>query len=98
MKPIAILFILSMLSIGCSEQKAENNAGAVENNMEMAVNESHTYTPDMVVNTKDYACGMPTSAGISDTCHVDGKAYGFCSSECKAEFQKDPAKYLASKQ
>ena len=32
-------------------------------------------------------------AGISDTCHVDGKAYGFCSPECKAEFLKDPKKF-----
>jgi YHS domain-containing protein len=41
---------------------------------------------------------MPTSAGISDTCHYEGKAYGFCSAECKAEFQKDPAKFIASNQ
>jgi YHS domain-containing protein len=52
----------------------------------------------MVVNTTDFACGMPVSAGISDTCHYEDKAYGFCSAECKAEFQKEPAKYLASKQ
>lgn len=53
------------------------------------------YTPDMVVNKKDYACGMPVTAGISDTCHYKGKAYGFCSRECMEEFQKDPDKILA---
>jgi YHS domain-containing protein len=52
----------------------------------------------MVVNTTDFACGMPVSAGISDTAQFEGKAYGFCSAECKAEFQKEPAKYLAAKQ
>jgi YHS domain-containing protein len=51
----------------------------------------------MVVNKEDFTCGMPVSAGISDTCHVDGKAYGFCSAECKDEFLKDPKKYLTKK-
>jgi YHS domain-containing protein len=55
------------------------------------------YTPDMVVNEKDYTCGMPVTAGISDTCHYEGKAYGFCSSECMAEFKKDPAAAIAKK-
>lgn len=87
-----------MMALACSEQKTENNASADETNMQMTTKESASFTPDMVVNSKDYACGMPTSAGISDTCHVDGKAYGFCSPECKAEFQKDPAKYIASNQ
>lgn len=98
MKHFATLIAFSMMAFACSEQKTENTAEAVENNTEMTVKESAAYTPDMVVNTKDYACGMPTSAGINDTCHVDGKAYGFCSPECKAEFKKDPAKYIASNQ
>lgn len=55
------------------------------------------YTPDMVVNEKDYTCGMPVTAGISDTSHYEGKAYGFCSSECMAEFKKDPAAAIAKK-
>lgn len=63
----------------------------------MATADSSVYTPAMVVNEKDYACGMPVTAGISDTTHYDGKAYGFCSTECKDEFLKDPKKYLATK-
>jgi YHS domain-containing protein len=51
----------------------------------------------MVVNEKDYTCGMPVTAGISDTCHYEGKAYGFCSAECMAEFKKDPAGNIAKK-
>lgn len=35
---------------------------------------------------KDTICGMPLSAGISDTANVDGKIYGFCSPECKEAF------------
>lgn len=59
--------------------------------------EASLYTPEMVVNKEDFTCGMPVSAGISDTCHVDGKAYGFCSVECKDEFLKNPKKYLTKK-
>lgn len=46
---------------------------------------------------KDLVCGMPTSAGISDTLHYSDKVYGFCSKECKDEFVKNPAAYLANK-
>ena len=55
------------------------------------------YTPEMVTNKTDFICGMPTTAGISDTAHYKGDAYGFCSAECKAEFQIDPSKYLTKK-
>jgi YHS domain-containing protein len=44
---------------------------------------------------KDPACGMPLKAGLEDTAHYKGKLYGFCSKECKAEFLKNPASYLA---
>jgi YHS domain-containing protein len=92
------LFLLGafLLAVSCSQQTAnpENKMAEVS----PTETEKVRYTTDMVVNTKDYACGMPTSAGISDTCHYQGKAYGFCSSECKAEFQKDPEKFLASNQ
>ena len=63
-----------------------------------SADETAKYTAEMVVNKTDFTCGMPTSAGISDTCHYEGKAYGFCSSECKAEFQKNPAAALAAAQ
>lgn len=69
------------------------------NKVEMTITkkEISQYTPSMVVNKKDYACGMPVGAGITDTCHYQTKAYGFCSTECKKEFLKDPKKYLTTK-
>ncbi len=48
-------------------------------------------------NTKDLYCGMPLKAGVGDTAHYKGKLYGFCSKECKEEFLKNPALYLAAK-
>jgi YHS domain-containing protein len=56
-----------------------------------------TYTAEMLDSKKDHVCGMPVSAGISDTAHYKGKAYGFCSKECKYEFVKTPDKYLSTK-
>lgn len=34
----------------------------------------------------DTSCGMPLSAGVEDTLHLNDKIYGFCSKECKDEF------------
>lgn len=55
------------------------------------------FTPGMVDNKKDFACGMPVTAGIDDTCHYNNKVYGFCSKECKEEFLKNPKQYLTAR-
>ena len=34
----------------------------------------------------DTSCGMPLSAGVEDTLHLNDKVYGFCSKECKEDF------------
>lgn len=53
---------------------------------------------DVVFDSKkDIVCTMPISAGVTDTLHYKGKVYGFCSSGCKEEFVKAPAKYLTQK-
>ncbi|MDB5284840.1 MAG: hypothetical protein JWO06_3915 [Bacteroidota bacterium] len=46
----------------------------------------------------DYSCKMTLDEGsIADTASYHGKLYGFCSSECKADFMKDPESHLAQK-
>ncbi|MFZ9261742.1 MAG: YHS domain-containing protein [Chitinophagaceae bacterium] len=91
MKQILFTSLIFMLLTACGQQEEKKVEAPV------ASADSSKYTPAMVVNEKDYACGMPVTAGISDTTHYDGKAYGFCSTECKDEFLKDPKKYLATK-
>lgn len=44
----------------------------------------------------DLVCGMPVTAGVSDTAHYQEKVYGFCAKECKDEFLKNPATYLTA--
>ena len=93
-----IFFVFLMLgALACANNKETSSE---EKNETMHQHEEATqakYTPDMVVNTKDFTCGMPVTAGISDTCHYEGKAYGFCSPGCMAEFKKDPAGNIAKK-
>lgn len=45
----------------------------------------------------DHVCGMPLSAGISDTTSYQNKLYGFCSIECREAFVKEPNLYLTVK-
>jgi YHS domain-containing protein len=91
MKHVLVSSLIIIALFACKQQE--------EKKAEMPVvhTDSIKYTPAMVVNEKDYACGMPVTAGILDTCHYEGKAYGFCSTECKNEFLKDPKKYLTNK-
>jgi YHS domain-containing protein len=91
--------LIAMLMLGalaCSNNQ-ETSKETPQENMQVQEAVEAKYTPDMVVNEKDFTCGMPVTAGISDTCHFEGKAYGFCSAECMAEFKKDPAGNIAKK-
>ena len=55
-----------------------------------------TYDISLVNNKKDPVCGMPVTAGISDTAHYQKNVLGFCSPECKAEFLQNPESMLAA--
>jgi YHS domain-containing protein len=55
-----------------------------------------SYDQALVDNKKDPSCGMPVSAGVSDTLHFKNKVLGFCSTECKESFLKDAKKSFAS--
>jgi YHS domain-containing protein len=95
MKKNIFIFIAVLVLAACSNNQKKTEEVKASAPMVETATEPVQYMPEMVINKKDFACGMPVSAGISDTCQIDGKAYGFCSSECKAEFLKDPKKYLA---
>ncbi|CAN5444238.1 hypothetical protein BH09BAC1_BH09BAC1_05980 [soil metagenome] len=52
-------------------------------------------SPADLTSTIDPICNMNlANAKISDTAHYNGGIYAFCSPGCKADFQKDPAKYV----
>lgn len=76
----------------------ESGSGAQSYSDSSAMQESSAplYDVTLVNNTKDPVCGMPVTAGISDTVHYKNDVLGFCSAECKAEFQKSPESMLAA--
>ena len=53
------------------------------------------FTLNVVDNKLDPSCMMPLTAGIGDTAHYKGFVLGFCSTECKKDFFKDPEANLA---
>ena len=55
-----------------------------------------SYDISLVDNKKDPTCGMPVTAGISDTAHYDNKVLGFCAAGCKEEFLKNPKANIAA--
>ncbi len=97
--------LLLVVFVSCNESPkekvAENEMAPVKHGASM---DHHTlsdsaakYTPEMVANKRDFICGMPVTAGIADTAHYDGKVYGFCASECKAEFLQNPKAHVNAK-
>ena len=95
---IALLFGTFFFA-SCGSNNNEQNANALTDTVTVMTNDTtaqKTYDIAMVDNKKDPTCGMPTTAGISDTTHYQNKVIGFCSTECKAEFLKNPKANIAS--
>lgn len=87
--------IIGLVACGTSNQEqAINSDTAMTVQQDTAA--ATAYTAVMVDNKKDPTCGMPVTAGISDTAHYDNKVLGFCSTECKNEFLKNPKANIAA--
>ncbi len=86
-----ILFFLMLAFLSCKETK-HNSEKTIQR--ETTATEENKYKNVKFDSDKDFICGMPVSAGVSDTAHYKGKVYGFCAAECKAEFLKNPESYL----
>ena len=83
--------IATALFIACDPAKPKEEKPAADTTAAvMKMDSAMHYDIAMVDNKKDPSCGMPLTAGIGDTAHYKNKVYGFCSKECKAEFEKNP--------
>lgn len=82
-----LFFAVSVLSIAACQQPSDKR---VTN--DTAITAKQFQKPDnkfagiQFASKKDTSCGMPLSAGLEDTVQLNGKVYGFCSKECKADF------------
>lgn len=95
MKKVCLILSVLLGAAACNNAAKEDKATGHEGHMHQEQSAAPKFTADMVDNKKDFACGMPVTAGISDTLHYEGKVYGFCAKECREEFLKDPKGYLA---
>jgi YHS domain-containing protein len=87
---------LVILSCGASNDKANSGTADTHQVAAMDTAAEKRYAVSLVNNKKDPTCGMPVTAGISDTAHYEKNVLGFCSIECKNEFLKNPKANLAA--
>ena len=91
-----MLFCSSIFLMACDSETA-NSTTSMDSTVIVAVEDSViSYDISLVNNKKDPTCGMPVTAGISDTAHYDNKVLGFCSAGCKEEFLKNPKANIAA--
>lgn len=92
---IAVSCLLMMASCNNADKKTEVKqelkAEAKEPSADSAMKTAEV-TIDVskiqFASKEDPVCGMPITAGISDTAVIKGKVYGFCAKECKDEYLK----------
>jgi YHS domain-containing protein len=92
------LLILSMVLLSCGQSNDKANTSSTDTNQVAIMDTAaeKTYAVSLVNNKKDPTCGMPVTAGISDTAHYEKNVLGCCSIECKNEFLKNPKANLAA--
>ncbi len=85
-----MVFTCSIFLMACGNNSA--TATTTMDTTAIAASEDSviSYDISLVDNKKDPTCGMPVTAGISDTAHYDNKVLGFCAAGCKEEFLKNP--------
>ena len=91
-----VMASLLILSCGQTNDKANTNSTDTSQVAKMDTTLEKTYAVELVNNKKDPSCGMPVTAGISDTAHYEKLVLGFCSTECKNEFLKNPKANIAA--
>lgn len=90
--------ILFSTAFGLAMLSSCHQKSPMEKNPVPVVSESKGATIKLteLATDKDLVCGMILEGqSIADTTLHEGKMYGFCASECKAEFLKNPQSYLA---
>jgi YHS domain-containing protein len=86
-----------LVFVACGSPATEVNSNDTSSaTMAMDTMATKTYEVNLVNNKKDPTCGMPVTAGISDTAHYEKYVLGFCSKECKDEFLKNPKAAIAA--
>lgn len=83
---VVVVFLFSACNTNSTNQTASEPTAAAKKENTVKVAELAT--------NKDFVCDMELTEPLGDTTMYNGKMYGFCHENCKAEFLKDPAKYV----
>lgn len=96
-KKIITALVAAQLLISCAaKNEQKETTEPMQEQTNTVKEEKHLYKDVVFDSKKDFVCGMPVSAGVSDTAHYKNKVYGFCSKECKDEFVKNPTGYIVA--
>jgi YHS domain-containing protein len=95
---LSLLIAICVLTVACQSGTPKTEDKTAKDTMEAMQKDTtvNVFEHLLVDNKKDPSCGMPVTAGISDTAHYKDKVLGFCSKECKDEFLKNPEANLAA--
>ena len=95
---LSISVCIFLIACGNPMNDTANNAATSETTANLTTDtvSEKTYDVKILDNKKDPTCGMPVTAGVSDTAHYKNKVIGFCATECKAEFLKNPEANIAA--
>ena len=74
-----VMASLVLFSCGTSNDKANLDSATTSQVATKDTTTEKTYALSLVNNKKDPSCGMPVTAGISDTAHYEKLVLGFCS-------------------
>ncbi|MCH5718520.1 hypothetical protein [Niabella hibiscisoli] len=95
MKRILNMIVLAILFYGCNGDRSTNTAPD-QSEQHHHVNSSMKVKPHdhsdsdlsylSFVSDRDTSCGMPLTAGVTDTLVYSGQLFGFCSAACKQQF------------
>ena len=86
----------SMFLLACGNEPATATSNIDSTANAVTQDSVISYDISLVDNKKDPTCGMPVTAGISDTAHYDNNVLGFCAAGCKEEFLKNPKANIAA--
>jgi len=91
------LTVLMVLTLACGQSNTNTSISDTSKVAATAdTSAEKSYPIALVNNKKDPSCGMPVTAGIVDTAHYEKYVLGFCSTECKNEFLKNPSAGIAA--
>lgn len=89
MKKFLIIAVSGFVFFACQQNKSTHQNPAATQTPTPAATAGLVWAGD-----SDLVCGMHIDQSVEDTVHYQGKIYGFCSSNCKADFVKDPTQYV----